>query len=235
MWRKTYFNKAAKDWDQRFYTLELIAFLENLIPTFGLKPGQDILDVGTGTGLLIPFLLQAIGSSGSITAIDYAEKMVQICRSKYAHIKNVSIELQDVEELNLPTESFDAVTCFGLFPHLENKEQSLYHMNRVLKPGSKLIIAHALSSAEIQVHHSVYSAVAHDLLPEKQEMRRLLKSTGFIDISIEDEPGCYLCVSTKARALCDPTYTIESSMTTNFMRSVSLSLSSWTFTPFALR
>jgi len=197
--RKTYFNNAANDWDRRFYTPELLAFLENLIPTFGLKPGQDVLDVGTGTGLLIPFLLQAIGPSGSITTIDYAEKMVQICRSKYAHIKNVSFELQDVEALDLPAESFDAVTCFGLFPHLENKEQSLYHMNRVLKPGGKLIIAHALSSAEIQAHHRVSSAVAHDLLPETHEMRRLLTSTGFIDISIEDEPGCYLCVSTKDR------------------------------------
>jgi len=115
--RKAYFNGTAKDWDERFYTPECAAFLKNLVSNFGLELGQDVLDVGTGTGILIPFLQQAIGPSGSITAIDYSEKMVQICKSKYAHLKNVSIELQNVEELNLPSESFDAVTCFG-FSHI---------------------------------------------------------------------------------------------------------------------
>jgi len=195
--RKTYFNKIAKDWDEQFYTPELAIFLENLLPNFGLEPGQDILDVGTGTGVLIPFLLQAIGPLGFITAIDYSEKMVEICKSKYSHLQNVLIELQDVEELNLASESFDAVTCFGLFPHLENKKQTLYHIKRVLKPGGKFIIAHALSSDEIKYHHSVSSAVAHDVLPEKQEMERLLRKTGFIDIFIEDESGRYLCISIK--------------------------------------
>ena len=198
MKRKSYFNEAASTWDEKFYTPELAKFLGKLVPNFGLKPGQNILDVGTGTGILIPFLLQAIGPAGSITAIDYAEKMVQTCRSKYSQLKNVTIKLQDVEELDLPPESFDAVICFGLFPHLEDKEQALYHIHRVLKPSGKLIIAHALSSAEIKAHHnSTSSAVVHDVLPEESEMKRLLKCTGFIKISIKDDPGCYLCLSTR--------------------------------------
>ena len=198
--RKAYFNEAAKDWDERYCIPELVARLEKLVPKFVLKPRQSVLDVGTGTGVLIPFLLKIIGPSGSITAIDYAEKMVKLCRSKYSHLKNVTIELQDVKELNQPSESFDAVTCFGLFPHLENKEKALYHMHRVLKSGGKLIIAHALSSDEIKAHPSSESpAVACDVLPEKAEMRRLLKSVGFAEICIKDELGCYLCLSTKTR------------------------------------
>lgn len=198
MKRKAYFNKAAGTWDEQFYTPTLITFLENLVPNFGLKPGQTILDLGTGTGILIPFLLQAIGSAGSITAIDYAEKMVQVCRSKYSHLKNVTIILQNVETLKLPSASFDAITCFGLFPHLENKKQTLEHLHQVLKPGGKLIIAHALSSTEIEAHHRSSSAVTHDILPNKQEMRQWLTYAGFKQILIKDEPGCYLCVSTKA-------------------------------------
>lgn len=128
MSRKAYFNEAADTWDEKYCTHELATFLEKILPEFGLKPGQSILDVGTGTGVLIPFLLQAIGSSGSITAVDYAQKMVEKCKSKYSHLPNVAIEVQDVEELNYP-ESFDAATCFGLFPHLENKEKALYNIN----------------------------------------------------------------------------------------------------------
>jgi len=197
MKRKSYFNKVAGTWDERFSTPALTTFLENLIPHFGLKPGQNILDIGTGTGILIPFLLQAIGPTGSITGIDYAEKMVQICQSKYAHLKNVTILLQNVEKLNLPSEYFDAVTCFGLFPHLENKKQTLSKIHQLLKHRRKLIIAHALSSAEIESHHSMSLAVAYDVLPKKQEMRRLLQCAGFIQISIEDKPGYYLCFSIK--------------------------------------
>jgi ubiquinone/menaquinone biosynthesis C-methylase UbiE len=198
MSRKVYFNKAAETWDQRFYTPKLAAFLERLVPRFGLKLGYNVLDVGTGTGVLIPFLLQAIGPSGSVTAIDFAERMVQLCRSKHSHLKNVTIKLHDVEEEDLPLASFDAVTCFGLFPHLKKKEKALHNLNRALKPRGILVIAHALSSQEVKAHHkSVSSTVANDTLPENAEMRRLLNRTGFTETYIEDEPGCNLCLSTK--------------------------------------
>ena len=48
---------------------------------------------------MIPFLLKAIGSSGSITAIDYAENMIKMCRSKVSNLRNVKVERLDVEEL----------------------------------------------------------------------------------------------------------------------------------------
>lgn len=198
MSRRAFFNEAADTWDERYGTPELACFLERLIPSFGLKPGQKILDAGTGTGVLIPYLIQAVGPSGSIIAIDYAEEMVKICRSKYSQLRNVTVENQDVETLTFPSNFFNTVTCFGLFPHLENKEKALLQMNRVLKNRGRLIIAHALSSAEIKARHKdVTLAVAKDTLPNEKEMNRLLNNAGFVDVYIKDEPGCYLCTSTK--------------------------------------
>jgi len=197
MSRKEYFNQVAESWDQKYYTPELDAFLEELVPKFGLKPGQKVLDAGTGTGVLIPFLLRIIGSSGSITAIDYAANMVEIFRSKFSNLRNVKVELKDVEELDLPAETFDAAICFGLFPHLERKAQALMNLNRVLKRRGRLVIAHALSRAEIEEHHKGTLPVAQDLLPEGTEMKRMLKRTGFSSIHITDEPGLYLCLATK--------------------------------------
>ena len=196
--RKSYFNEAAVTWDDRFSTRELATFLEELVPSFNLRPGDNILDVGTGTGILLPFLLQAIDPEGSITAIDYAENMVQICRSKYAHLNNITIGLQDVEDLDLPPVSFDAIICFGVFPHIDNKVKALTNLYRVLKPGGRLIIAHAISSTEMQArHHNAAPVVALDVLPAEPEMRRLLLRAGFAEISITDEPGYYLCLATK--------------------------------------
>ncbi|MFP3952411.1 MAG: class I SAM-dependent methyltransferase [Candidatus Bathyarchaeia archaeon] len=198
MSRKRYFNEAAETWDEKFGTPELASFLERLVPCFGLKPGDRVLDAGSGTGVLIPYLIKEVGSSGAITAIDYAESMVKICRSKHAQHHNVKVEKHDVEDLPYPRNYFDAVTCFGLFPHLENRERSLSEFNRVLKKRGKLVITHALSSEEIKSQHKDASiAVADDKLPEEEEMYILLKNTGFTDINIKDEPGCYLCTSIK--------------------------------------
>jgi len=199
MSRKTYFNKAANSWDERFHTPSLSSFLEKLVPQFGLEPGQKILDVGTGTGVLIPYLIREVGQTGSVTAIDCSENMVQICKTKHSHLKNVNVELKNIEEDAFPTESFDAIICFGLFPHLENKEKALRNINRILKLGGSLIIAHALSSEELKAHHNnASSAVVHDVLPEEVEMIQLLEQIGFRQIRIKDEPGCYLCIAHKA-------------------------------------
>ena len=199
MSRKTYFNEQANTWDKSFHTPNLSSFLEKLVTQFGLEPGQNILDVGTGTGVLIPYLIREVGPDGSVTAIDYSENMIQICKTKHSHLKNVSVRLQDIEDDAFPTESFDAVICFGLFPHLENKEKALQNINHTLKPSGKLVIAHALSSEELKAHHNnASSAVVHDVLPEKAEMKQLLEQTGFTGISIKDEPGCYLCIAHKA-------------------------------------
>ena len=192
MSRKAFFNKAADTWDERFCTPSLSSFLEKLVPQFGLEAGQTVLDVGTGTGVLIPYLIKEVGAGGSVTAIDYSENMIEICKTKHGHLENVAVEVKNIEEDAFPPESFDAVVCFGVFPHLENKEKVLQNINRMLKPAGILIIAHALSSEEIKVHHKNASCVVcHDVLPE---MKPLLEKTGFSGISIKDEPGCYLCI-----------------------------------------
>ena len=198
MSRRAYFNEVAESWDQMYYTSEPAVFLKELVQRFGLKLGQIILDAGTGTGVLVPFLLEAIGSSGSVTAIDYAENMIKVFRSKFSNLRNVRAELKDVEDLDLPAETFDAAVCFGLFPHLEHTEQALMNLNRVLKRDGRLVIAHALGSSEIREHHKGVSPVAQDLLPEEEKMKRMLKQTGFSDVHIIDEPGLYLCLAAKA-------------------------------------
>jgi ubiquinone/menaquinone biosynthesis C-methylase UbiE len=195
---KDYFDNAADTWDDRYQTPRLLSFLEKLVPQFNLKVGQTVLDAGTGTGVLIPYLIKAVGSSGWVTAIDLSEKMVQKCKVKYSPIKNVTIKVGNIEDTAFPTESFDAVICFGVFPHVEHKDKALQHTYSILKPGGNLVIAHALSSEELKAHHKKVSQhVAQSTLPEKGEMTQLLKQTGFAGIRIRDEPGCYLCVACK--------------------------------------
>ena len=197
--KKEYFDNVAQTWDERFNTPKLSSFLEKLVPQFDLDQGQSILDVGTGTGVLIPYLVKAVGQDGSITAVDNSKKMIQVCRTKHPHLKNLHIMQGNIEKNAFSTETYDAVICFGVFPHLTNKEKSLQNINCSLKPGGKLIIAHALSSKELKAHHNNTSlTIMDDVLPEKAEMKRLLEHTGFVETIIKDEPGCYLCKTYKA-------------------------------------
>ena len=196
--RQAFFNEVADKWDKKFDTPKLKCFLSRLLVKFDIKRGQRILDVGTGTGVLLPHLARAVGPTGTIMAIDFAEKMIEICKEKIPDFSNVKVELQNVENLKFPPGLFDAITCFGLFPHIKNKEKALEEMNRVLKQGGKLIIAHALSSEQIKEHHQKCSAaIGKDILPDEYEMRQMLRKTGFSTPHITDEPGCYLCITTK--------------------------------------
>ena len=83
--RRTFFNEMASAWDQKFYNQGLVEHLEkNLVPRFRLREGSRALDVGGGTGGIIPFLLQAVGPQGEVHSIDFAEKMVEIAREKFS-------------------------------------------------------------------------------------------------------------------------------------------------------
>jgi len=123
--------------------------------------------------------------------------MVEVCNRKYSHLHNVTILLYDIEEFDIPQKTFDTVTCFGIFPHLLNKQKALFNMNKVLKRGGRLVIAHALSSSEIRKHHKLNLPVAQDYLPEETEMITLLENGGFNLIHLFDDPGLYLCISIK--------------------------------------
>ena len=195
---KAYFDRAAETWDERFLTPSLFSFLERLVPQFGLEAGQKVLDVGTGTGVLIPYLARIVGTTGSVTAIDLSERMVQASRAKHSHIENVNITVGNIEEEDFPAGSFDAVICFGVFPHIDNKERALRNIGRVLKPGCRLIIAHALGSEELKAHHKKVAELGvHSVMPGKAEIRQLLASAGFVGTRIRDERGSYLCVAQK--------------------------------------
>jgi ubiquinone/menaquinone biosynthesis C-methylase UbiE len=197
MEKKRFFNQMAEGWDERFYTHEMRERLPQLVSLFQLQRGAKILDVGAGTGGIIPYLLEAIGPEGSLWAIDYAEEMVKIGRNKFQKESRVIFELASVEDLPYKNRFFDQIACFGAFPHFEDKRMALEEMNRVLKSQGTLIIAHALSSVALRSHHQNCAPVSKDFLPEEGEMRSLLERAGFQLNRLIDQPKCYLCEGVK--------------------------------------
>jgi len=190
--RKTYFNKAANTWDKRFHTPTLSSFLEKLVPQFGLEQGQNILDVGTGTGVLVPLLLKATGRKGQIVALDFSGEMLRRAKVKGHPVAYVQ---GDAQRLPFLSETFDWVICNAVFPHFPDKRRALSEASRVLREGGRLVICHTASRQAInEFHRSVGGVVAHDTIPDEKMMRRLLREAGLGEVRVWDEPDRYLAL-----------------------------------------
>jgi ubiquinone/menaquinone biosynthesis C-methylase UbiE len=196
--RRTFFDRHAASWDDRFRSAEKRARLAELVDTFGLTAGNTVLDVGTGTGVLLPFVRETIGRNGRLAAMDFSFKMLQHAaeRQKAA---DAALFNASVESIPFCSGQFDCVTCFAAFPHFPDKGKALLEMVRILRPEGKLAIAHLKSAEEInQMHGQIGGAVARDQLPEPETLRLLMKDSGLSDISMVNEPGRFIALGRKA-------------------------------------
>jgi demethylmenaquinone methyltransferase / 2-methoxy-6-polyprenyl-1,4-benzoquinol methylase len=106
-----------------------------------VKEGQRVLDIAGGTGDLALAFAPKVGSSGQVVHTDINEAMLREGRNR---LLDAGVSLPtlvcDAEKLPFESESFDLVTvAFGL-RNMTHKDMALSEMNRVLKPGGKLMV-----------------------------------------------------------------------------------------------
>lgn len=189
--RKDFFDKHAASWDERHHRDDE-AELDRLVKSFGLSEGDSVLDVGTGAGVLLPFIRKAVGLGAKVAAMDFAFRMLQEAKRRLLpHIE--SLVNARVDAIPFSANVFDQVTCFSSFPHFPNKGRALAEMVRVLKPGGSLSIAHLKSMDEIrELHQQVGGAVAHDHLPAPDMLRELMGRAGLNEVRIVNQPGRFV-------------------------------------------
>ncbi len=191
---RAYFNQKAGTWDETTAEKDT-AKLDRMAKRLKIKPGSIVLDVGTGTGVFIPFLLCEIGEGGRIISLDIAERMLGQARAKGFN-GNIDYLCADVTNIPLRNEIFDIIVCYSSFPHFQDKSRALVEMSRVIKRGGRLSICHTKSRASINEVHRQIPAVENDTIPDEGEMQSLLLSTGFVDIKIDDSES-YLASARK--------------------------------------
>jgi ubiquinone/menaquinone biosynthesis C-methylase UbiE len=195
--RKDFFDRHASTWDRDLrYEGKSFQLLE-VAKSFGLSEGDSVLDVGTGTGVLLPFLRQAIGPRGTLIGIDFSFKMLE--RAKIRQFPGEKNLINgSVEAIPFRSGRFDRVTCFSAFPHFPNKSKALFEMVRVLRTGGTLSIAHVYSVEEInQFHLAVGGPVSHDFLPHPERIKSLMEDSGLDEVSIVNQPGKFFAQGKK--------------------------------------
>ncbi|MCB2205767.1 class I SAM-dependent methyltransferase [bacterium] len=192
--REQFFNSLAPKWmrdlEEQHPRLEVL-FRNNQLPCKG-----NVLDVGTGTGVLFPHLLA--GGSSSIVACDIARETLAMARKTHSARNGINYVRADAQALPFPDRSFNAVYCFRVFPHFTQPQRALQEFYRCLFPNGTLCIMHFMDHSALNaMHREAHPAVARDVLPPVNELANMLHDHGFATASMEEREGLYFLLATR--------------------------------------
>lgn len=185
-----FFDSFADTWDS--YRNTNVKILERLLELANIPAGTTVLDVGSGTGVLLPYLHAAVGAEGKITAVDFSEKMLAKAQEKFANLGNVDFIVGDVLEMTIPAESIDVIICLNFFPHLHTrKEEFISKMKSFLKTGGSLIIMHDISREKVNSIHRDSAVVTEHRLPEAKVVAEMFQACGYQNITAYEDDTLY--------------------------------------------
>lgn len=119
--------------DQKKLTVDMLKLEKNAV----------VMDMGTGTGAIIPYLAEQIGTEGQIIGIDFSEKMVKTANEKIKKQKIASkakAMVADGTKLPFPDGHFDAIIATFAFTSFPEPERAIRECARVLRPGGIISI-----------------------------------------------------------------------------------------------
>lgn len=190
-----FFDQSAPEWAVRSFDISL---MESLIERIGLHPGDRVLDLGGGTGHLLPVLRKRIGETGVVCMIDLSLKMLRHAAIPADRTRTTRCS-GTAEKIPLKDGRWDAVVCMGLFPHLTDRPAALAEIRRVLVPGGQVAILHLIGRKKLNaIHQGIGGAVADDLLPPGEDVARMLVEAEFQAGEILDGEGCFLVTGKKS-------------------------------------
>jgi demethylmenaquinone methyltransferase/2-methoxy-6-polyprenyl-1,4-benzoquinol methylase len=193
--RVAFFDHHAPRWeDDPAETVRTRQRLTELLPRLGLQPGQHILEVGCGTGVVTGWLLHHV-KPGRLVSVDFSPAMLGHARSK-----NLAAEWLCHDICHGPVEpgTFDAAFCFHVFPHFRDPAAALRHLALSLKPDGRLLVVHLAGSAQInEFHGGLDGPVCHDHLPPAADWLSLLQPVGLKLQQAIDQPDLFLIEAVK--------------------------------------
>ena len=191
-----YFDGQAATWDSDGPAIgETLARLNALAPMLALQPGQDVLEVGCGTGQVTRWLAQQV-RPGRVTAVDFSPAMIAQARRR-----NIDADFRcvDVCSNDVPTGCFDVVFCMHAFPHFRDKLAALRNMSGALRPGGRLIVLHLRSWQKVNAFHDqVGGAIAGDHLPAPSVWPALLEQAALKTTQLIELGDLFLLIAQMA-------------------------------------
>ena len=199
--QRAVFNDRQRQAFDKSYTYFLVPLPQDVIDRMGriiaaatIRAGETVLDVGTGTGALIPQIRTY--RPGRIVACDLSANMLEQVAERYPEVERHQC---DIADLSLPAECVDVVFMNGMYGNIADKSKALGNIVRMLRPGGRVVISHPEGRAYVErlVKTDPYPITP---LPGHPQARTFLGSFGLTVRHYTDEEKLLIVVAVKADA-----------------------------------
>lgn len=194
--KQGYFDSLGDTWDHNV-TAEDMERLTHIIDRIDIRPGATVCDLGCGTGVLFDLLRRRVGETGYIVGVDFAPRAAHRAARNFP-FDNIGVVEADACYLPFRDGVFDLVISNAAFAHFSPKDDMLRQAHGVLKPLGRLVIIHLMGRTKLaEMHHRAGDAVAHDDLPDRQELTDMLNRARFSHCEVTDMTNLYLAIGIK--------------------------------------
>lgn len=162
------------DWEDRDTWMPV----DEIFELANIKKGVKVADIGCNEGYLTMHLSKAVGTNGTVYAVDVKEYLLDRLRSNLEDrgIENVSVILGDYDNPKLPLNSLDVVIIMDTYHEMDDHKSILGHVHNSLKAGGKLVIMEKLKQHKKDASRSEQTR-AHTL--SSKYAKRELKAAKF--------------------------------------------------------
>ena len=133
-------GSAAENYQRDFVPAIATPVSQLLLQSADLQPGERVLDVACGTGLIARLAADRVGATGSVTGIDIAPDMIDVAKSVPAP-HTIDWHIADAAARPLPDRAVDVVLCQMGLMFMENRTGAIVEMRRVLVPSGRVVVA----------------------------------------------------------------------------------------------
>jgi ubiquinone/menaquinone biosynthesis C-methylase UbiE len=190
-----YGGSAPENYERYFVPAIAAPLADDLIAIAEPRPGERVLDVACGTGVVTRLASQRVGAAGTVAGLDVDPGMLAVASSMTPPGMVIEWHKATAETMPLPDASFDAVLCQMGLQFVPDKPMALREMRRVLVPGGRLILnvpgptPRLLAIMAEQLAHHIGPEAAGFVdhvfsLHDTAVLEDLIGDAGFSDVSV---------------------------------------------------
>ncbi len=169
----------------------------NPLAIASIKPGDIVLDLGSGAGFDSFLASRKVGETGKVIGVDMTDEMIKKARENAVkgNIKNVEFKKGDIEDLPVDSDSIDIIISNCVINLAPNKERVFKEAYRVLRPGGRIMISDVVLSKELPEElknddNLLAGCVSGAIL--KKDYLSILSKAGFSEVKITKEIPMFL-------------------------------------------